>query len=209
MKAKIIEEIVKEEWLQFQLINNEGGRASCQDDWEQFMIMRKSQFLIWPEEILDSYFEDLISAGLEGRNLLFEKYAWMMESTSPSKFKEISHALPSISQERKERVDKCSFVQAKWGEEFALKYPNMAGNGRVLYSKDDTPWLTSIETYARGELLSYSEKTEILYCDFILFNEKNGVNLTKTVRENMVRLYGYSSLEHYEKMHSGASSGSA
>ena len=29
---EIIEEIVREEWRQFQLINSQGGRASCQDD---------------------------------------------------------------------------------------------------------------------------------------------------------------------------------
>jgi hypothetical protein len=209
MKHRVIEEIIKEEWQQFQLLNNEGGRASCQDDWKQFMIMRKSQFTPWPENILDSYFEDLAKAKFEGRNLLFEKYAWMMEKTSPDQFKEISHTLPYISKERKERVEKSAFIQAKWGEEFALKYPNMADKGRVFYSKDDTPYSTSIETYARGELLSYSEKTEILYSEFILFNEENGINLNEAVRENMVISYGYNSLEHYEKTHGGSSIGLA
>jgi hypothetical protein len=85
----------------------------------------------------------------------------------------------------------------------------MADKGRVFYSKDDTPYSTSIETYARGELLSYSEKTEILYSEFILFNEENGINLNEAVREDMVISYGYNSLEHYEKTHCGSSSGLA
>jgi hypothetical protein len=200
MKEKTIDEIIKEEWLQFQRIHNRGGRAGCQDDWEQFEIMRKSQFMAWPESILDSYYDDLLSSQLQGRNLLFEKYAWMMESTSPEEFREIRRALPAITWIRRNRINRTAFIQARWGEAFASEYPSMAGSGRVFYTQDDKPWSTSIETYTRGELLSYSEKTEAQYSDFILSHEEEGVNLTKAVRENMVRLYGYPSLEHYENM---------
>lgn len=77
-----IREIVEEEWSQFQKVNNEGGRASCQDDGKTFYIMRKSQFLVWPEEVLDSYYGDLCKAREEGKNLLFYKYAFMMERTA-------------------------------------------------------------------------------------------------------------------------------
>ena len=49
---KLIEKIVDEEWAQFQLLNNEGGRASCQNDRRQFDIMRASQFSVWTEELL-------------------------------------------------------------------------------------------------------------------------------------------------------------
>ena len=82
MKA-IIEEIVREEWRQFQLINNQGGRASCQDDWVQFSIMRSSQFLTWPEPLLSSYARDLQEARLAGRNVGLHKYAYMMARTRP------------------------------------------------------------------------------------------------------------------------------
>ena len=43
---ELIGKIVDEEWAQFQLVNNQGGRASCQDDWRQFSIMRGSQFSV-------------------------------------------------------------------------------------------------------------------------------------------------------------------
>lgn len=49
---ELIGKIVDEEWAQFQLVNNQGGRASCQDDWRQFSIMRGSQFSVWPENLL-------------------------------------------------------------------------------------------------------------------------------------------------------------
>ena len=81
---EIIEEIVREEWRQFQLINSQGGRASCQDDWAQFYIMRSSQFLVWPEPLLSSYAQDLQEVSLAGRNLIFNKYAYMMARTDPA-----------------------------------------------------------------------------------------------------------------------------
>lgn len=198
MKELRIQEIIQEEWLQFQVIQNRGGRAGCQDDWKQFEIMRKSQFMTWPEPILDSYFEDLQKAKTEGRNLLFEKYAWMMESTSPEEFREIQCSLPQITWIRKSRIDRTAYIQARWGEAFAADYPWIAGSGRIFYTKDDKPWATSIETYTRGELLSYSENTEAQYSEFILNHEEQGVNLTKEVRGNMVRLNGFQSLEHCE-----------
>ena len=47
----LAEEITKLEWQQFQLTQNEGGRANCQEDWQTFRIMRMSQFLTWPLDL--------------------------------------------------------------------------------------------------------------------------------------------------------------
>lgn len=200
MNDFMIEKIIKEEWRQFQLINHEGGTAWFQDKWEQFYIMRKSQFMCWTEHILNSYYDDLFLANKNERNLLFERNAWMMESTAPKQFDEIRHVLPFISEERKQRINRAAAIQAKWGEEFAKEYPNMASNGMKIYSSEDTPRATSIETYTRGELLSYSEKTEMLVSNFIFANEEKGINLAQKVRENMVKLFGYKSLDKFEKI---------
>lgn len=195
MSDSLIEKIIKEEWDQFQLVNHEGGRAWCQDNWVQFHIMRKSQFMCWPEEILQSYFDDLLLAKEKRRNLIFEKYAWMMESTAPEEFAKVRHVLPLISEERKQRINRVADIQAKWGEEFAEKYPEIASKGRKIYSSEDTPYATSIETYTRGELQSYSERTEKLVSYFIFDNEKKGINLAQTIRENMLELFGHKSLD--------------
>ena len=48
----MIEEIIKTEWDMFQHVNNIGGRASCQDDWETFHIMRTSQYENWTDDLL-------------------------------------------------------------------------------------------------------------------------------------------------------------
>lgn len=38
-REALIDEVIKREWEQFQYVQNEGGRASCQDDHETFVIM--------------------------------------------------------------------------------------------------------------------------------------------------------------------------
>ena len=51
----LTERIVQLEWEQFQNTTNEGGPASCQSNWPMFHEMRMSQFLTWPESLLQSY----------------------------------------------------------------------------------------------------------------------------------------------------------
>ena len=46
---ELIEKIVMLEWKAFDKVENQGGRASCQDDWSTFSIMRKSQYMLWEE----------------------------------------------------------------------------------------------------------------------------------------------------------------
>ena len=51
----VVDQIVKMEWEAFDHVKNEGGRASCQDDWDTFSIMRKSQYFTWTDEMLTEY----------------------------------------------------------------------------------------------------------------------------------------------------------
>ena len=100
MKEQLIEKIVELEWQQFQKVQNEGGRASCQDNRPTFNIMRTSQFLVWKMEILESYYQDLQDAESKGWNLLTEKYARMMESTAPVQYEQLKERLPKRSERR-------------------------------------------------------------------------------------------------------------
>ena len=196
---EIIEEIVREEWRQFQLINSQGGRASCQDDWAQFYIMRSSQFLVWPEPLLSSYAQDLQSASLEGRNLIFNKYAYMMARTDPAGYEQVKHVLPEISQERRDYLEQAVQIHVRWAEDFARMFPKFAARGRVIHQEDERCGLTSIETYQRGELYSYGPRTQLLYCEFVFRCEKEGKNLTYLVRDQMAKMYHYESVEDMER----------
>lgn len=195
----LIERIIDEEWAQFQLVNNQGGRASCQDDRRQFNIMRGSQFLVWTEELLQSYYSDLLTANIEGRNLVFNKYAYMMERTDPAGYERIKHVLPAISPERRTFMEPAVQIQVQWAEEFAGKFPKFAGRGRIIRSKDECGGLTSVETYQRGELYSYGAETQLIYCEFVFRCEQAGRNLTYLVREQMAKTYGYKSVEECER----------
>ncbi len=194
----LIEEVIEKEWEQFQLVNNEGGRACCQDNWPEFHIMRKAQFLLWPQEILASYDADLRAAKECGRNLLFEKYAFMMQDTAPDKFLAVEHALPVITEERRRRIGETVKIQLEWAEEFQKKYPLFAGQGRPIHAAQACFGDTSIETYSRGELCSYGEETEKMYAAFVKQCRREGKNLAYLTRENIAHLHGFASLEAVE-----------
>jgi len=195
----LVEKIVELEWKQFDKVKNEGGRASCQDDYPTFSIMRKSQYLTWPEELLESLYGDLVSAENKGWNLIMEKYARMMESTTPEKYEELKKDLPVLNEERIAIQEEIIKIQVGWMEEFAAKYPKMAGNARSIHTSEDTPYNTSYETYLRGELGTYSENTFILYGRFITGLMKENRNLAYEIMRNTAKLYGYESVDEAEE----------
>lgn len=197
-KEEYVEKIVALEWKQFDKVENEGGRADCQNNWNTFSIMRKSQYLIWTEELLASFYQDLMEAEEKGWNLITEKYARMMESTAPEKYAELEKDLPKRSEERIAIQEEIIKIQVGWMEEFAGKYPKMAGNARSIHTSEDTPYNTSYETYLRGELGTYSEETLILYGRFIVSVQQAGKNLAYEIMNQTALLYGYESVEDAE-----------
>lgn len=199
-KEQLVGQLVKLEWQNFDKVKNEGGRADCQDDWGTFSIMRTSQYMTWSEEMLLSYIQDFEEAMAKGWNLITEKYGRMMESTAPVKFDEIKDQFPYLADEKKAIIDEIVKIQVAWMEEFAAKYPYMAGNSRVIHTYEDTPFSTSFETYLRGEMRTYSDRTLDLYGRFIVSYLQKGKNLTKDIMTNTALLYGYESLEKAEKL---------
>lgn len=195
----MVEKIVQLEWQQFDKVQNEGGRASCQDDYTTFSIMRKSQYLTWPEELLNSFYQDLLGAENKGWNLIMEKYARMMKSTTPEKYRELEKDLPVLDEQRIAIQEEIIKIQVGWMEEFAKKYPRMAGNARSIHTSEDTPFNTSYETYLRGELGTYSEETFLLYGRFITDLLKADRNLAYEIMEQTAKLYGYENIEAAEQ----------
>lgn len=198
-KTALVNELVSLEWEAFDKVDNEGGRADCQDDWNTFSIMRKSQYYTWTEEMLKSYISDFHRANDRGWNLITEKYGRMMESTAPDKFFKIKESFPEIPEVKKEIIEEIVKIQVGWMEEFAAEYPKAAGNARSIHTAEDTPYNTSYETYLRGELSTYSDETLDLYGRFIAQLCRENKNLAKMIMANTAFLYGYASLDELEE----------
>ena len=180
MSDQLIERIVRHEWDQFQRTNNEGGRAACQGNWPVFRQMRTSQFMTWTDPLLDSYLADLVEAERAGRNLVTEKYGRMMESTAPQDFHDnIEPYIPRLSDERIATQEHVIATQVAWAEDFRARYPKLGRAMRVLRTAEDTAQSTSFETYLRGELSTYSERTMALYRRFVDDLLRKGRNLNE------------------------------
>ena len=196
---ELTKEIVQREWEMFQKTRNTDGRAACQNDGETFEIMRKSQWMTCKQVVLESYLSDLIKAEETGSNLITEKYARMMKYTVPEEYRAIEDKLPKITKIKSDLTEKILDIYLSWRKELNENYPKLSNAGRPLKKEEDTREITSVETYYRGELLSYSEKTLELYYSYILECIQNEGNLVYDNFENMVKLYGYSSLDDAEE----------
>ena len=194
-KAARIQAIVAEEWQQFQKVQNEGGRAPCQNDQKTFVRMRTSQFETWNEQVLASYQRDLNAARENGWNLLTEKYARMMEHTAPEQYEQLKDRLPRRSPARLQMQELLVTIFMRWTRALEQRYPNLMGEGRVLSSAQDGPWNVSSETYLRGELGSYSDETLCLYAQMVLNCLEQGENLVEQNLAGVARSYGYGTLE--------------
>lgn len=200
MNEELIKSIVREEWEQFQRVQNQGGRAPCQDDYRTFAIMRASQFSTWNEELCASYLCDLQEARVQGRNLLTEKYAYMMRNTDPAGFENIKHLLPTVPQEKTGMINAITAAQLKWQSEYVSMYPRFSAGSRPTDSVSDSLYGTSFETYLRGELATYSVRTLALYLAHVQRLEAERRNMTIENLECTARMYGFSSLEEMEKL---------
>lgn len=191
---KLIEELVEQEWRLFQAVSNADGRADCQDNYREFRANRASQFTSWDAETLVSYREDLEHAAQEGRNLVAEKYARMMERTSPLEYLALRDMLPAIEPEARELAARIVQIQTDWQEALAEEYPRIFARSRAIRRESDSPLATSFETYLHGELLTFSLSTLRLYAQRVLRCKEAGENLNRASMEHMMRLYGYDSL---------------
>jgi hypothetical protein len=194
-KEDLVQEIVEIEWRMFQNVHNIGGPAPCQDDFKTFEIMRYSQAMAWSEVTLESYLDDLIAAEETGRNLVTEKYGRMMESTSPLEYARIKHLLPALDHEVLPLIDKIVATTLKWQEELMQKFPYLVRRGRPIHSSEDTLFVTSFETYLRGELVTYSSQTLKSYYQDVVNYERENENGAMITLEYTVKRYGYDSLE--------------
>lgn len=187
----IIQQIVDIEWTFFDQVQNIGGRADCQDDYPTFLIMRKSQFLCWSEELLHSYYTDLLDYQEKGENPLACKYAYMMRLLSPAEYDAMKEMLPEITDEKRSLVDEIVGQHKIWQRTFYQNHPKLAGRSRPQSSEDDFPGAVSSETYLRCELYTYSFTTLELYRDYVQSLAFAGHNLVAMIMDHTAKFYGY------------------
>ena len=197
--GELVEEIARLEFEAFDKVHNEGGRASCQNDWRTFSIMRKSQYLTWNRLMLMQYLYDFHREYHRGHNLIEEKYGRMMESTAPGKYEEIKNHFPPLTEDKKRIIEQICGLQVAWMEEFAAEYPALADNARSIHTSEDNPFNTSYETYLRGELGTYSDKMLELYGRYVVEYARSGRNPARDIMENSIKMYGYKSIEEAEE----------
>jgi hypothetical protein len=204
-KEEIIAKIIAIEWKMFQDVPNIGGTAPCQEERQTFEIMRLSQAASWSDAALESYFDDLTEAQKQQRNLMTEKYARMMKSTSPAEYARIEHLIPPVSAEALSLIEKIATIILDWEEELFKKYPFVLRQGRPIRSSSDTLFVTSLETYLKGELATYSLKTLKVYYEHLVKEQAEHVNGSEKTLAQTIKQYGFHSLEEAnEKLKLGA-----
>ena len=197
-KKALIELILEKEWPMFHNVNGE-ERASCQNDYPVFEIMRKAQYEAWSVEALTAYLNDITAAEAAGRNLAREKYIRMMESTDPRGYEAFRGELPEVSDEKK------AIVEAIWAkmlvqtERMRETYPILALGGRPLHASEERDGWPSIETYQKCELLTYSEDTLRALLANIEALEAEGRDFVYMVQENTVTGQGFPNMAEAEK----------
>ncbi len=194
---KTIEDIIAREWEMFQRVNEGGPRAYCQDDYPTFYGMRYGQFCEWSERALILYLDDLRAAKASGRNLVGEKYIWMMMEGSPEDFTRLSPHVLFPTARAKELADSICAIMLKQTERLHERYPAVAGSGRALYASDGDGY-ASVETYQYSELLTYSENTLEALLGHINELASSGVSFAERILTNSVKHYGYGDLHDAE-----------
>ena len=198
-RKSLTDRIVDLEWDMFSNVQNAGGKAACQMDPATFRIMRTSQCATWDEELLASYLEDLETARGQGRNLMSEKYARMMESTFPEEYARLADKLPALDPVAVSQIEAIVAINVGWKEALDARYPHLSDRGRPVRSRDDSVGLPSLETYMRGELQTFSPRTVALCHAATLRRQAQGKNEAEENLLHQVQQYGFADLDAAER----------
>lgn len=194
----IITEIIRLEWEMFNRVNNIGGRAECQNEKDTFFVMRYSNYFLFSTETLQSCLRDFKQAKSSGRNLIEEKYAYMMEYTDNDYYTErLRDKLPKISNSKLEKIKQIVNLTSVAETYFKSSFPHMGGRSRNMHVSVGS--FASFYVYLICELKTYSEETLHLYLRDIEDIVKNGENPSVITHEVMVRFYGYNNLAEAEQ----------
>lgn len=191
---QLMNTVIDMEWEMFQKVRNAGGKASCQNNPDTFYIMRYSNYCVMSQATMDKIRSDYLNAKLKERNLVMERYAYMMAETHPDYFKEyLQPFLPVVSTVKNELVESCLECYIRFQKEFIKGYPGYAAKGRPMGGAGQPG--VSVEAYMRGELKTYSEDTLESFLKDLRSADEAGHNLVEAVQKATVGFYGYQSIE--------------
>ncbi|MBI9085757.1 MAG: DUF4125 family protein [Desulfobacterales bacterium] len=180
-KQELIQKIIDRELHMFLNVPARES-ASCQENPRAFRFYRGVSFSVWSEAALESYLDDLTRADAKGLNLLTLKYARMENS------------IPPLSENP--LIDQIVEIEIAWIKELAAKYPNLHSRGRPI--DEGGSMGTSVKTYLRGELETYSDDTLALYYQNQIEFLERKENLPEKVLLATVVGAGYGSLQEAE-----------
>ncbi|WP_411331048.1 DUF4125 family protein [Desulfovibrio desulfuricans] len=169
----ITNEILKIELKMFQAVNNEGGKADCQNQPETFCAMRQIVYEVLSPHFLETWLKDLRVAEGAGRNIMTEKYALMCRRIE----------MPAISQTIKDIVS----CELSWLQAAAKEHPDYFDGTDADFCR-----------YLLCELLMYSTTTLNAYAQCIADAHTAGRNLVMERLENVKRLLCSSAHTHYQ-----------
>jgi hypothetical protein len=199
-----VDAIVGLEWEMFQAVNEQKGvRASCQDDHPSFVGMRRSQFEAWSQEAAVSYLNDLNEAAASGRNLLAEKYIFMMIMDSPGIDKAYFRSVCMPDKRAFSLAEAILELLMKQTRLLRERYPCLGRRGRPFLrdgiDEAERAKDVSIQTYQMGELLTYSGATLEALLLHSTSLESGGTSIVEMILLNEMRFFGYQSLAEAEE----------
>ena len=107
--------------------------------------------------------------------------------------------MPEIDDLTMQLINDIVKIHLEWQESMTRLYPHLLTHGRPVRLRDAKPGQTSLETYLRCELMTYSHETIAIYHRATLEKKKLGQNEAEENLSNQMRHYGFASLAEAEK----------
>lgn len=156
-KSTIIEEITQIEYAMFDAVQGLDGRAACQDDRATFYLMRRCHYDIFSSLLLYGVLEEFQEAQRQGRNLIAEKYGYMMAESDPAYYAtHLQDRLPAISPVKAAALADLQRIFESFYQSLVQEVPSVARFGRV---QETSRYEVSAATYLVGELKTWSLKS--------------------------------------------------
>ncbi len=174
--------ILNFEWSQFDAVEGMHGRAFCQDNAKEFLLMRLAQYLAYTTEIIRLIYQDYEAMATEKINPIFDKYARMMEYTDPDDFMNIKNKLITISKVKENLLLEIKDELKKRINIKKSELPKTLKNSRPV--ENDGKKISSLDYYI-CEISLYSLKTLWQIRDFI---KKSNVDFIGLIYQNTLFL---------------------